>query len=99
MQNMGSILQKHQFKKKCKNKLVVVEFAASDTYKSNKIYPFLVVLSRTCNNVEFLLVMGDESDKTKELCRREKIEKFWHFSFYKAWRILTKRKGSTQIMV
>ncbi|KAG9442865.1 hypothetical protein H6P81_018719 [Aristolochia fimbriata] len=67
-----------------KNRLVVVEFAASHSYHSRKIYPFMVDLSRTCNDVEFLLVMGDESDSTRELCVREKIEQVPHFSFYKS---------------
>ncbi|KAH9693555.1 Thioredoxin-like protein CDSP32 [Citrus sinensis] len=43
-----------------KNKLVVVEFAASRSLDSSKIYPFMVDLSRQCNDVEFILVMGDE---------------------------------------
>lgn len=67
-----------------KNKLVVVEYAASDSDHSSKIYPFMVDLSRTCNDVDFLLVMGDESEKTRELCEREKVEKVPHFSFYKS---------------
>ncbi|KAL6212747.1 hypothetical protein ACLB2K_017965 [Fragaria x ananassa] len=67
-----------------KNKLVVVEFAASHSAHSKKMYPFMVDLSRTCADVEFLLVMGDENEKTRELCRREKIEKVPHFSFYKS---------------
>ncbi|XP_057425458.1 thioredoxin-like protein CDSP32, chloroplastic [Lotus japonicus] len=67
-----------------KDKLVVVEYALSDSSESSEIYPFLVELSRTCNDVEFLLVMGDESDKTKELCKREKVDKVPHFTFYKS---------------
>ncbi|KAF2297985.1 hypothetical protein GH714_006848 [Hevea brasiliensis] len=69
--------------KKAKNRLVVVEYAASHSTHSSKIYPFMVQLSRTCNDVDFLLVMGDESEKTRELCKREKVEKVPHFSFYK----------------
>lgn len=69
--------------KKAKNKLVVVEFAASHSAQSSRMYPFMVKLSRSCNDVEFLLVMGDESEKTKRLCEREKIDKVPHFSFYK----------------
>ncbi|KAE8721894.1 Sterol methyltransferase 2 [Hibiscus syriacus] len=38
--------------KTAKNKLVVVEFAASHNYNSSEIYSFMVELSRTCNNVE-----------------------------------------------
>ncbi|KAJ1425106.1 Thioredoxin-like superfamily [Sesbania bispinosa] len=67
-----------------KDKLVVVEYATSDSSESSEIYPFLVELSRTCNDVEFLLVMGDESDKTRELCKREKVDKVPHFTFYKS---------------
>lgn len=70
--------------KAAKNKLVVVEYAASHSINSSKIYPFMVELSRTCNDVEFILVMGDESDKTRELCKREKIETVPHFTFYKS---------------
>lgn len=66
-----------------KDKLVVVEFAATHSQSSSRIYPFMVELSRTCSDVVFLLVMGDDSDSTKQLCRRERIEKVPHFSFYK----------------
>ncbi|KAK1392951.1 thioredoxin-like protein CDSP32, chloroplastic [Heracleum sosnowskyi] len=76
-----------------KDKLVVVEYAASTSYHSRKIYPFMVDLSRTCNDVEFLLVMGDENEKTKELCKREKIEKVPHFSFYKSKEIIHEEEG------
>lgn len=76
-----------------KDKLVVVEYAASTSYHSRKIYPFMVDLSRTCNDVEFLLVMGDENEKTKELCKREKIEKVPHFSFYKSMEIIHEEEG------
>ncbi|KAF3517967.1 hypothetical protein DY000_02064034 [Brassica cretica] len=79
--------------KKAKNKLVVVEFATSKSDQSNKIYPFMVELSRACNDVDFLLVMGDESEKTKELCRREKIEKVPHFSFYKSMEKIHEEEG------
>lgn len=43
----------------------------------------MVQLSRTCNDVDFILVMGDESDQTRELCRREGVVQIPHFSFYK----------------
>uniref|UniRef100_J3MKT6 Thioredoxin domain-containing protein n=1 Tax=Oryza brachyantha TaxID=4533 RepID=J3MKT6_ORYBR len=43
----------------------------------------VVQLSRTCGDVDFLLVMGDESEATRELCRREGITAVPHFSFYK----------------
>lgn len=79
--------------KAAKNKLVVVEFAASHSVHSKKIYPFMVDLSRTCNDVEFLLVMGDENEETKELCRREKIEQVPHFSFYKGMEKIHEEEG------
>ncbi|CAK7346109.1 unnamed protein product [Dovyalis caffra] len=79
-----------------KDKLVVVEYAASHSYHSSKIYPFMVELSRTCNDVDFLLVMADESEKTRELCDREKIEKVPHFSFYKSMEKIHEEKGITQ---
>ncbi|KAI3866300.1 hypothetical protein MKW98_007955 [Papaver atlanticum] len=66
-----------------KNKLVVVIFAASHSKHNRKLYHFIVDLSRRCNDVEFILVMGDESDKTKSLCERENIVKAPHLSFYK----------------
>lgn len=65
------------------NKLVVVEYAASHSYHSKKIYPFMADLSRTCRDVRFILVIGDESEQTKELCARENITAVPHFSFYK----------------
>lgn len=75
------------------NRLVVVEFAVSTSEQSSKIYPFMVNLSKTCNDVDFLLVMGDESEKTRELCRREKIEKVPHFSFYKSMEKIHEEEG------
>ncbi|KAK2660798.1 hypothetical protein Ddye_007331 [Dipteronia dyeriana] len=79
--------------KLAKNKLVVVEYAASHSARSSKIYPFMVDLSRQCNDVEFLLVMGDESEKTRELCKREKIDKVPHFSFYKSMEKIHEEEG------
>ena len=69
--------------KAAKNRLVVVEFAASDSESSSQIYPTMVQLSRTCGDVDFLLVMGDESEATKELCCREGVTQVPHFNFYK----------------
>ncbi|KAH7690094.1 Monodehydroascorbate reductase (NADH) protein [Dioscorea alata] len=76
-----------------KNRLVVVEYAESQSTDSQRIYPFLVELSRTCGDVDFLLVMGDESEDTKELCRREGIEKVPHFSFYKGMEKVHEEEG------
>lgn len=67
-----------------KDRLVVVEYAASRSASSSSMYPFMVQLSRQCSDVVFLLVMGDESEATRELCRREKVQKAPHFSFYKS---------------
>lgn len=75
------------------NRLVVVEYAASHSYQSRKMYPVMVQMSRTCGDVEFLLVMGDESEETKELCRREGIDKVPHFSFYKGTEKVHEEEG------
>ncbi|XP_009770078.1 thioredoxin-like protein CDSP32, chloroplastic [Nicotiana tabacum] len=78
---------------KAKNRLVVVEFAGKDSERSKNIYPFMVNLSKTCNDVDFLLVIGDETEKTKELCRREKIDKVPHFNFYKSMEKIHEEEG------
>lgn len=69
--------------REAKNKLVVVEYAAINVPNSRKIYPVMVELSSTCSDVDFILVMGDESEQTRELCRREGVNKAPHFTFYK----------------
>ena len=84
MQKIHSIEEFDAALKAAKNRLVVVEYATRDSENSNKIYPFMVELSMQCNDVDFLLVMGDESEKTKELCKRENIDEVPHFSFYKS---------------
>ncbi|XP_008785058.1 thioredoxin-like protein CDSP32, chloroplastic [Phoenix dactylifera] len=76
-----------------KNKLVVVEYAASHSPNSRRIYPCIVELSRTCSDVNFLLVMGDESDETRELCRREGVDKVPHFTFYKGMEKVHEEEG------
>ncbi|KAK1304334.1 hypothetical protein QJS10_CPB11g02065 [Acorus calamus] len=76
-----------------KSRLVVVEFAASHSPHSKSIYPAMVQLSRTCGDVEFLLVMGDESDDTRELCRREGIQRVPHFTFYKSMEKVHEEEG------
>uniref|UniRef100_A0A0D9WYR4 Thioredoxin domain-containing protein n=1 Tax=Leersia perrieri TaxID=77586 RepID=A0A0D9WYR4_9ORYZ len=76
-----------------KNRLVVVEFAASHSVNSSRIYPTMVELSRTCGDVDFLLVMGDESDATRSLCAREGIESVPHFSFYKSSEKIHEEEG------
>ncbi|CAL9146713.1 unnamed protein product [Musa hybrid cultivar] len=76
-----------------KDKLVVVEYAASHSPNSRQIYPFMVELSWTCSDVEFLLVMGDESEQTRELCRREGIDRVPHFTFYKGMEKVHEEEG------
>ncbi|KAI8005147.1 hypothetical protein LOK49_LG08G00180 [Camellia lanceoleosa] len=93
VQHVHSIGQFDEALRMAKNKLVVVEYAASHSKQSSKIYPFMVDLSRTCSDVEFLLVMGDESEETRELCKREKIDKVPHFSFYKSMEKIHEEEG------
>ncbi|KAF5943106.1 hypothetical protein HYC85_020748 [Camellia sinensis] len=93
VQQVHSIGQFDEALRMAKNKLVVVEYAASHSKQSSKIYPFMVDLSRTCSDVEFLLVMGDESEETRELCKREKIDKVPHFSFYKSMEKIHEEEG------
>lgn len=75
VQKVNSMEELDEALKNAKNRLVVVEFAGKDSERSKNIYPFMVNLSKTCNDVDFLLVIGDETEKTKALCRREKIDK------------------------
>ena len=93
VQQVHSIEEFDEALRMAKNKLVVVEYAASHSYHSSKIYPFMVDLSRSCNDVEFILVMGDESEKTRELCKREKIEKVPHSIFYKSMEKIHEEEG------
>ncbi|KAK9112603.1 hypothetical protein Scep_020122 [Stephania cephalantha] len=79
--------------RQAQNKLVVVEYAASHSPHSKQIYPFMVELSRTCSDVEFLLVMGDESEAMKALCEREGVEQVPHFSFYKGMDKIHEEEG------
>ncbi|XP_052188394.1 thioredoxin-like protein CDSP32, chloroplastic [Diospyros lotus] len=93
VQKVHSMEEFDEALRSAKDKLVVVEYAASNSQESSQIYPFLVELSRTCSDVEFLLVMGDESDKTRELCKREKIDQVPHFSFYKSMEKIHEEEG------
>ncbi|KAI3966767.1 hypothetical protein MKW92_020642 [Papaver armeniacum] len=81
VQQVHSIEEFDQALHTARDKLVV---AASYSKHNHKIYPFMADLSRRCNDAEFVLVMGDESGKTKALCEREKIEKVPQFNFYKS---------------
>lgn len=93
VQKVHSIEEFDEALRSAKDRLVVVEYACRDSDESSQIYPFMVDLSRTCNDVEFLLVMGDESEKTRALCEREKIEKVPHFSFYKSMEKIHEEEG------
>ncbi|WOL11485.1 hypothetical protein Cni_G20248 [Canna indica] len=53
----------------------------------------MVELSRTCNDVDFLLVIGYESEQTQELCRREVIESVPHFTFYMSMEKVHEEEG------
>ncbi|KAH7282846.1 hypothetical protein KP509_35G049800 [Ceratopteris richardii] len=76
-----------------KSKLVVVEYAASHSPNSRKIYPAMVELSLACQDAVFILVMGDESTEMKELCARVGIQKVPHFVFYKNKEIIHEEEG------
>ncbi|KAK7283764.1 hypothetical protein RIF29_13510 [Crotalaria pallida] len=93
VQKVHSIEEFDEALRAAKNKLVVVEYASRTDEESSNIYPFMVSLSKSCNDVEFILVMEDESDKTKQLCKREKIEKVPHFSFYKSMEKIHEEEG------
>ncbi|XP_061356333.1 thioredoxin-like protein CDSP32, chloroplastic [Gastrolobium bilobum] len=93
VQRVHSIQEFDEALQTAKDKLVVVEYAERTSFESSKIYPFMVDLSRSCSDVEFLLVMGDESEKTRELFKREKVEKVPHFSFYKSMEKIHEEEG------
>ena len=57
------------------NKLVLVEYAASHNYCNKRICLLMADLSRIFPEVRFILVIGDESEQTNELCARNKKEK------------------------
>ncbi|KAI3446291.1 hypothetical protein Pfo_002956 [Paulownia fortunei] len=64
-------------------KLVIAHFSASH-YKYNfKIQRFMEEQCAVSNEVKFLCVMANESEKTRLLCRRENIERIPYFVFYK----------------
>lgn len=93
LQKVNSMEELDEALKKANNRLVVVEYAGKDSERSKNIYPFMVNLSKTCNDVDFLLVIGDETEKTKALCRRENIGKVPHFTFYKNMEKIHEEEG------
>lgn len=84
MRKINSIEEFDQALKAAKNKLVVVEYATGKSHQTHGIYPFMVDLSRTCSDVVFLLVIGDESENTRAIFQRENVVKVPHFTFYKS---------------
>eukprot|EP00252_Welwitschia_mirabilis_P022330 TRINITY_DN600_c0_g1_i1.p1 TRINITY_DN600_c0_g1~~TRINITY_DN600_c0_g1_i1.p1 ORF type:complete len:307 (+),score=42.76 TRINITY_DN600_c0_g1_i1:345-1265(+) len=93
VQKVHSITEFEEALRNAENRLVVVEYAASHSQHSKRIYPFMVQLSRSCPDVKFVLVIGDESEKTKELCKREEIRVVPHFSFYKGMEKIHEEEG------
>ncbi|CAN6481615.1 unnamed protein product [Victoria cruziana] len=93
VQKVHSIAEFDEALKQAKSRLVVVEYATSNSDQSKRIYPFMVNLSKTCSDVNFLLVMGDESEEMKTLCAREKVERVPHFSFYKNMEKIHEEEG------
>ncbi|KAI3844455.1 hypothetical protein MKX03_022587 [Papaver bracteatum] len=81
VQQVHSIEEFDEALNTARDKLVI---AASYSKHNQKIYPFMADLSRRCNDVEFVLLMVDESEKAKALCEREKIIKVPQFNFYKS---------------
>ncbi|KAL8060144.1 hypothetical protein ABFX02_02G005300 [Erythranthe guttata] len=64
-------------------KLVVAHFSATH-YKYNILMQqFMEEQCSISNDIKFLHVMANESDKTMRLCRREKIDKIPYFLLYK----------------
>ncbi|GAB4828384.1 Thioredoxin-like protein cdsp32, chloroplastic [Ancistrocladus abbreviatus] len=84
VQKINSIEEFDRALNLAKNKLVVVEYATTKSYQSHKIYPFMVELSKSCSDVVFLLVIGDETEEARAICRRERVENAPHFTFYKS---------------
>ena len=72
---------------------MVVEFAETKSDQSRQIYPAMVELSYMCGDVVFILVLGDESDATRALLKREEIENVPHFNFYKTMEKIHEEEG------
>ena len=72
---------------------MVVEFAETKSDQSCQIYPAMVELSYMCGDVVFILVLGDESDATRALLKREGIENVPHFNFYKTMEKIHEEEG------
>ncbi|XP_026443447.1 thioredoxin-like protein CDSP32, chloroplastic [Papaver somniferum] len=90
VQQVHSIEEFDEALQTARDKLVV---AASYSKHNQKIYPFMEDLSRRCNDTKFVLVRGDESNKTRALCEREKIEKVPHFNFYRSMEKIHEESG------
>nr|CAD1818861.1 unnamed protein product [Ananas comosus var. bracteatus] len=60
LRQVHSIAEFEEALRSAKNRLVVVEYAASHSANSQRMYPFVVELSRACGDVDFLLVHDEE---------------------------------------
>ncbi|KAL3621406.1 Thioredoxin-like protein cdsp32, chloroplastic [Castilleja foliolosa] len=64
-------------------KLVIAQFSASHYIHNSKIEQFMEEQCRLSNEIKFLYITANDSEKIKQLCRREKIDKIPYFVFYK----------------
>ncbi|KAL3813995.1 hypothetical protein ACJIZ3_015263 [Penstemon smallii] len=65
-------------------KLVISHFSSIHSMYNAKILKLMKKKYKESNDqVKFLLVMSNESEKTIQLCRKEQIEKYPYFVFYK----------------
>lgn len=64
-------------------KLVIAHFSATHYKHTNVIHQFMKEQCRVSNEVMFLHVTADESEKTRQLCSRENIDKIPYFVFYR----------------
>ncbi|GFP89075.1 thioredoxin-like protein cdsp32 chloroplastic [Phtheirospermum japonicum] len=64
-------------------KLVIAHFSATHYIYNSKIDQFMEEQCRVSNEIKFLSVTADESEKTRQLYRREKVDKIPYFAFYK----------------
>ncbi|KAM7475179.1 hypothetical protein LguiB_022422 [Lonicera macranthoides] len=84
VQQVRSIEEFDESLRLAKNELVVVGFASTISYQSTQICQFMSkVATQSRIDFRFLLVMGNETEQTIKLCKRENITKFPRFIFYK----------------
>eukprot|EP00245_Coleochaete_scutata_P001935 TRINITY_DN1242_c0_g1_i1.p1 TRINITY_DN1242_c0_g1~~TRINITY_DN1242_c0_g1_i1.p1 ORF type:complete len:562 (+),score=97.90 TRINITY_DN1242_c0_g1_i1:142-1827(+) len=63
--------------------LVVVQFAGKSSKRCQALFPDVVEFSRKCTHIIFLLVVGDESEATRELCKSQGVRNPPHFTFFR----------------